>query len=55
MQTADGKPTKTNEEIQAETAQVMATMLPTNSPEVMMLALVYERLGDIWMWAKERR
>jgi len=56
MQTVDGKPTKTNEEIQAETDGMRdwVNMAP-RSPEIMLQFALYERLGDIWMWAKERR
>lgn len=53
--TADGKPTKTNEQILAETDMVATLFANNPDPQVMMMALIYERLGDIWLWAKERR
>ena len=56
MPTADGKPTKTNDEIEAETHE-MAKFLMTHphSVEAEIMYGIYERLGDIWLWMKERR
>lgn len=56
MPTADGKPTKTNDEIRAETNAAMNWLAAgPKSDETQMLTLIYERLGDIWLWLKERR
>lgn len=64
MPTADGRPGKTIQELELENEQLKATInRHINRPDVSMdtailaeiLMSIHERLGDLMIWAKERR